>query len=301
MSYDLYLYPERYNQVEIADWFSQRRNYELRGDGVYYFNPETGVYFSFYFETAPAVDEMGCECSEVKAPHIAFNINFYRPHIFGLEAEPEIAAFVKAFNCRIEDPQMDGVGDGPYSRDGFLSGWNKGNRFGYEAIASHGGDGRTVYANGDKIEKSWTWNYNRQTHQAAMSLQAEDVFVPSVLWGRRPGSDAPLSFVTWTLNVPTIIPSFVDALLLIRPKKGILRSLFGGEKKADMALVDLTDLLKTRVLTQSAGIPDEGWRASGSASAFKVVGAFAFFSSTPSDIFDPLTMDKVLDAELRPD
>ena len=47
------------------------------------------------------------------------NLNYYRPHIFGMEAEPEVSGFVATFEPIIMDPQIGGMADGEYSRDGF--------------------------------------------------------------------------------------------------------------------------------------------------------------------------------------
>lgn len=63
----------------------------------------------------------------------AFEVNYNRPNFFGLEAEIELSAFVTEFQPRIHDPQMRGMGDGPYFGEGFLSGWNFWNVLGIRA------------------------------------------------------------------------------------------------------------------------------------------------------------------------
>ena len=125
MSYDLFL---KSNAAALdADgfeaYFDTRPNYTVNNGQAFYENEDTGVYFSFDY----ASDE---------AETVAFNLNYFRPHFFGLEAAPEVAAFISAFNLNIHDPQTDGMGDGPFSVEGFLRGWNAGNRFGYRAVLS---------------------------------------------------------------------------------------------------------------------------------------------------------------------
>ncbi len=117
MSYDLFLKSESLTADEFESYFNSRPHYTLNGDQAFYENEDTGVYFSFDY----APDELGT---------VAFNLNYYRPHFFGLEAAPEVEAFVWAFNLTIDDPQIEGMSDGPFSVDGLLRGWNAGNRFG---------------------------------------------------------------------------------------------------------------------------------------------------------------------------
>jgi hypothetical protein len=89
-------------------------------------NAETGIHFRFDY-----CQERSDEWAT--GEYVAFRMNYFRPHISGLEAEIELSAFVNAFACAIHDPQLDGMGDGPYSASGFLRGWNTGNAFAYEA------------------------------------------------------------------------------------------------------------------------------------------------------------------------
>ena len=49
---------------------------------------------------------------EVPFLPVTFCLNFYRPHIFGLEAELEVRAFVKALNLFVSDPHIGGMGEG---------------------------------------------------------------------------------------------------------------------------------------------------------------------------------------------
>ena len=56
------------------------------------------------------------------------------------------AAFVHAFDLVVDDPQMAGMGRGEFSADGFLAGWNAGNRFAHGAIVAQHGDTATFHS-----------------------------------------------------------------------------------------------------------------------------------------------------------
>ncbi|QCP52451.1 hypothetical protein FAZ95_25110 [Trinickia violacea] len=90
MSYDLFFtLPADVAQDDVEAYFRQRRCYRVDG-GATYENPDTGVYFSFAVDEGEVPNEQGTGPQR----RIAFNLNYFRPHIFGLEAEPEVSAFV---------------------------------------------------------------------------------------------------------------------------------------------------------------------------------------------------------------
>ncbi len=61
-------------------------------------------------------------------------MSYFRPHVFGVEAVSEVEALVTAFQCDVQDDQVDGMGTGPFTREGFVRGWNAGNRFEYSVF-----------------------------------------------------------------------------------------------------------------------------------------------------------------------
>lgn len=154
MSYDLFLNPSSrpLSGEQFASYFGERAHYTVGNDQAFYENADTGVYFFFdHNDDGPG--------------SVTFNLNYFRPHYFGLEAAPEVAAFITAFDLSIEDPQSDGMGDGPFSIKGFLQGWNAGNRFGYRAVLSQGDQNENrVYPTAD-LERIWRWNFNRSSLQ----------------------------------------------------------------------------------------------------------------------------------------
>ncbi|MDD5260259.1 MAG: hypothetical protein PHD76_00260 [Methylacidiphilales bacterium] len=128
MSYDLYFTSPKISREEFTSYFRSRSSYEVSDQQALYQNQDTGVYFSFDYTESEPVDEGAIKSSA------AFNLNFYRPHFFALEAVDEVTAFVEHFKFLIHDPQNDGMENGPYSPEVFLKGWNHGNEFGYAAV-----------------------------------------------------------------------------------------------------------------------------------------------------------------------
>ncbi len=234
MSYDLHITPKSFDPRAIIEWFGWREHYETNDNGAHYSNDDTGVYFSFEVVANPEP----CEDEPAPAPYVHFNLNYYRPHIFGLEAEPEVAAFLQQFDSAIHDPQSGGMGDGPYSRAGFLGGWNAGNRFGFQAIGSRNKSPPPWHADPALIEAIWKWNYGR----AALQKTAGDqVFVPRISWFLPAGADGPVPACTWTDRVPTMIPeSLVSHIALVRqPKQGLMGMLGLSRSSGDRPKFEL--------------------------------------------------------------
>jgi hypothetical protein len=232
MSYDLFFRSrpsERpINAVTFREYFGNRRHYQINeGSQVWYSNEDTGVYFVF------DLSEPG-EDPEAPVIDVTFNLNFYRPHIFGLEAEPEVANFIATFNPIIFDGQTNGMSEGPYSREGFLSGWNTGNRFGYSAVGGQQGAETPCLLPSAEIERAWRWNLGREARQRQVG---DSIFVPKIAFLNR--ARRANSVVVWGDLIPIHLPE-VDLILVGRdafaPKK-----LFG--RKADYALPAWADLL----------------------------------------------------------
>ncbi|MFN3152020.1 hypothetical protein [Bremerella sp.] len=209
MSYDLFLKSETapLTAAQFESYFSARPHYTFNEDQAFYENEDTGVYF--VFEYTP--DEEST---------VAFNLNYFRPHFFGLEAAPEVEAFVSAFNLSIDDPQNDGMGEGPFSVDGFLRGWNAGNQFGYRAILSQDEQPETHVYPTAQLERTWRWNLNRN----ALQDQAGDmIFVPRYMFFK--GSTQARSAVVWPDACPVYLPK-ADVVIVIRDELST-----GGERE----------------------------------------------------------------------
>lgn len=210
MSYDLFFLPKTENRSldlkSFTEYFCDRRNYSIQDNHTWYSNEDTGVYFCFDFEA----ENHDCD-SEADEPYIAsFNLNYYRPHIFGLEAEPEISAFVKEFDLLIDDPQLEGMGRGEFTRQGFLHAWNHGNKFGYKAILSQKGQTAVNSCLKSKeIERYWNWNFRRKDLQQELG---ENIFVPKIMFSSM--DDKISSYIVWTEFYPIALPK-TDFVLLM--------------------------------------------------------------------------------------
>ena len=210
MSYDLYfrtrsgsLPAERFEA-----YFHKRPHYRFEGRQAVYENEDTGVYFLFEQDDGSGAADQDADSERFAA---AFNINYFRPSVFGLEAEPEVAAFVRAFNLSIVDPQNDGMGEGDYDSKGFLRGWNAGNAFAFRAFLSNP-DEKMPYKSTSRavIHRAWTWNYGRTALQEKLG---DDKFVPAVFFFEK--ADKIKTFSVWPDGIAIAVPD-VDYFYVMR-------------------------------------------------------------------------------------
>ena len=216
MSYDLFFRSRSGSRAitpeSFHEYFRARQHYTVHETQAWYSNEDTGVYFSFELPGEREPLDLEDEDAEGFLPEDAsFNLNYFRPHIFGLEAEPELSAFVKAFDPLIEDPQVGGMGEGPYSPEGFLIGWNRGNAFSYSAVAASGtADKPQMSLPAAAIESIWRWNIERAVLQQRLG---DSIFVPRVMFHASEGKA--LSFMVWTDGMAALLPA-VDTVLVVR-------------------------------------------------------------------------------------
>ncbi|EJL81215.1 hypothetical protein PMI16_04821 [Herbaspirillum sp. CF444] len=226
MSYDLFFnFPQAAQRSAVDEYFTRRQLYKI-DSAVVYENPDTGVYFVLEFR-----NEEGDPNRVVGA---SLNLNYFRPHIFGLEAEPEIRAFVERFDLAIDDPQMHGMAQGPYTSAGFYSGWNAGNAFGYRAITAENKGPFLSYPE-KKAEAVWSWNKQKRALQTRIG---ESMFVPTVMFATIDGRVQ--SIVVWGDGIPTLMP-LTDVVLVVRDKFAP-KPLFRAKQGKDHCLVSPGDL-----------------------------------------------------------
>jgi hypothetical protein len=246
MSYDLYFHcrgSQEIPQAAFNAYFGARANYGHDGDPGRYANEDTGVYFSFQFADDRDGDE---DDGGQRAATATFNVNYIRPHIFGLEAEPELAAFVRHFDLTVEDPQLNGMGEGEYSREGFLAGWNAGNDFGYRAMAGRAGASFADHVlPTERIETCWRWNIARRDLQQRLG---DEIFVPVIMFIGINGRA--LSACVWPDGIPIALPR-VDFLIIGRDELAP-RKFFSRRK--DQTLVEYA--VAESVLTRFPMIDD---------------------------------------------
>lgn len=215
MSYDLFFKARSDGLDEAAffKYFSERPLYKCEEGQAWYGNEDTGVYFLFEL-----TDEPPAEGDRGELYPVALNINFFRPSYFIHEAEPEVTAFVKHFDLVVYDPQMEGMGEGEYSSEKLISGWNRGNEFGYQAILREPKDNPDIFhLPTDTLERVWRWNYRRSALQMETG---ESKFVPRIMFLKF--SDTVVTSAVWPDGIPAVIPR-VDYLCVPRqelaPKK----------------------------------------------------------------------------------
>ena len=207
MSYDLFFHSKKPPTVAaMKAYFKKQPHFTIHDKRAGYENEVTGVYFGFDFLDEP---------DEGRAP-VAFNLNYFRPHVFGLEAEPAVTAFVAEFKLGIQDPQSEGMGDGPYSPEGFLRGWNAGNRFGHRAIMSHESAPTPLTLPQAKVEGMWRWNRGKEHAMEYLMDNIGDVppcFVPTVMPMQTAETEVK-TLVIWDSEMAVAIPD-VDLVLTI--------------------------------------------------------------------------------------
>lgn len=280
MSYDLYFQKrnqETFSRQEFDDYFSSRPHYKVENSQALYENGDTGVYFIIEHNEVESLKkaEDPSECSPA-----SLSLNYLRPHIFVLEAEPEVAAFVRRFDFAILDPQNDGNPGTTYERAAFLRGWNAGNKFAFDSI----GDATQLYPSTD-LERHWNWNFKKNDLQAQLG---ENIFVPKIAYHFVDGSIK--SLIVWSDAIPTAFPA-VDTIIVFRRSLAPARFLRG--KQNDFTIKpfsEIESLLSEEV--ESIGLK---YRTSASEE-----NARDWVASLPASSVKPLpvSVDKVLDREL---
>ncbi len=239
MSYDLFFRsrsPDRsISHSQFVEYFRGRDRFQVKKAQAFYSNECTGNYFLFEYSESGSEDD--------GLLPITFNLNYFRPHVFGLEAEPELHAFVDEFDLLVSDPQNEGMGNGEYSGESFLSGWNAGNDFSHNAILSqHGAEAVRFSLPGDVIERCWTWNKERDSRQAEVG---QEFFVPRIFFLEHEGEAR--SAVIWGDAIPIAIPE-IDVIVMARHElapRGLLW------RKKDHSLVPYSE-----VAALLAGFPE---------------------------------------------
>ena len=200
MSYDLFLSSTPPPDAHaLHAWFAARPHYKVTDTQAFYENPVSGVYFVFALANDGSV---------------SFNLNYYRPAIFGLEAAPELAALVEAFGFDIYDPQTDGMGKGPFSVPGFLKGWNHGNAFGHYAMMQRGSAQAPLTLDQATRQRVWGWNRARDAYNDLLgSIEMTPAFVPGVhLLVDDAEPTRVLTAAIWPEVIPIALPE-VDVVL----------------------------------------------------------------------------------------
>src|SRR5258705_1472334 len=211
MSYDLSFEAgpgKKLDKKSFAAYFKGRANYQVGNGQAVYQNEDTGVYFIF---------------DEPEDGVVAFNLNLFRTHVFGLEAAPELEQFARMFAATVGDPQG---GMEVFSREEFLRGWNEANRFAYQSMIKE--QRETVHAwPVKKIREVWEWNYGL----AEQRERKEAIFAPTIFAIDANGEA--WSVVIWPPDCAILMPA-VDAVMVPLAQS--------GKQSEELALVKWDEL-----------------------------------------------------------
>lgn len=217
MSYDLYLHRRAgagpLTKEAFLAYFTGDPHVTLTDNHAHYENKKTGVYFTFQYSEVVAGD-----ADETAGARIYFNMNYFRPHVFGLEAERVLSRLVKKLDLLVSDPQAEGMGEGEYTPEGFLRGWNAGNRFGYQAYLSLEPRGEQLLTQrhtlpAKTLRAGWEWTYGIDALYDDVHADDIDVFIPQVMFVLCDGVLQTLC--VWPQLIPTALPA-VDRVLVMR-------------------------------------------------------------------------------------
>lgn len=291
MSYDLFFRSRspgsRLSRDDFMRHFAGRPRYEVMESQAWYSNEDSGVYFSFEYSVRDD-DPHGEDESDATLAPVSFNLNFFRPHTFGLEAEPEVSAFVREFSLTVSDPQLSGMGDGEYSAEGFLRGWNAGNEFGYRAMLSQDSAQPFLTLPWSRIEALWRWNYDRETRQNEIS---DTAFVPRIFFFDVAGKVQ--TGVAWGDGIPILLPA-VDLVLVPRQRLAPRRWFRSKDDIVVFSWSELDSILPH--YRKRSGEPDcyELFYEATSAEIERIIRE----KHPPSDMPKGVAFDQVLDREL---
>jgi hypothetical protein len=282
MSYDVYFLPRTgdFGRARFDDYFRGRLHYQES----FYQNEHTGVYFGFEFT---AGDDQDPDDDGPSYP-VSFNINYFRPSFFGLEAEPEVASFVHALDLTVIDVQMDGMGEGEFNSELFLSGWNRCNEFAYSALLRDPENRENIASLPTaQLHKAWTWN------KAGARLQSEfgeATFVPGVFFGMLGGEC--VSWAVWPEGISIAVPD-VDYFAVLRKELAPKRLFKRVDDTTFVARNDVEAIFREHQKQRPDGIVYlDYWQ--------RPADVLRFVASLPRDTrkFERVTADRCLDREL---
>lgn len=300
MSYDLTFLAKKSKTLPTTDdlvrFLAPRLDYRGEGSEIWYENQETGVYFSLGLGANPPTEEDITEPirnAGFQWTGLSFNMNYFRPSVFGLEAATELDALVKEFDFVVDDPQNDGMGLGAFSKAAFIRGWNAGNSFAISAMKTQEGEelvNRVQLLPSAEIKAIWEWNYNRRELQKEIG---PEIYVAKITTMRMNGSFGTLA--VWSDAIPTIFP-VVDYLGLYRQELAPKR--FLRDPKPDMHFLKLTDVdnvLKLPKLDKSKKFSRPAYVLSSTGP--KEVDFFRQLKNGLSD-YSALSFDSIMDKEV---
>ncbi|MDX1959639.1 MAG: hypothetical protein SFU98_13775 [Leptospiraceae bacterium] len=283
MSYDLYLNSPDFSIEEFQSYFIDRKNYTLNDNQAWYENNDTGVYFYFSFNDSPTEDE------EVEDYSLLFNLNYFRPHFFSLEAELELLNIINEFDFEIVDPQFNGMQGSKFTSTGFINAWNHGNESGYRIALDEKNTTEFVFAKPtNQLYDIWNWNFKREKRSAELE---EDIFIPTIMMLLV--DEMPYTAIVWPDAIPTFIPK-VDYLYI--PREELAPRKFFTKQK-DNCLVKFDKALEMLLPFKSYDYEMEAYKIPNISTPEKIKN-FIMNLKPYTEKVSLLNFDKVLNLEI---
>jgi hypothetical protein len=200
MSYDLFLTTA--TDIGAVRGWLRSRGYSVTESEAVHDNKATGVSFGLHLT---GLDD---------GTRLAFHLNYFRPDFFALEAEPHVAELIAELDAALDDPQANGMADGPYTRDGFLAGWRHGNRFAASVVAAQAGPAMSLSR--DTNTAVWQWNNSRTAYLDLLGrIEMVAAFVPLVMLFVVDGQ--PQTGVVWGERMALVVPTVDWIIALDKP------------------------------------------------------------------------------------
>ena len=296
MGYELFFkatqrQPDRH---DFEEYFESRAHYNIDDTQAWYENESTGVYFSFELSDW-ACDEFPDDASPTEFADegdeywVVFSLNYFRPHVFALEAALEVRAFIEHFHLSLDDPHEGGMKQGPFTDFGFVNGWNRGNALACKAMAEADPSRRFLTYPSAALECNWRWDFSVSERQENI---AEDIFIPTIFYIQHRGEIK--SVVCWPDAIPILIPH-VD--LLVIGRNAMATPPIAEEETGETALVEWNVLLPFLADFQQGLEPAPYYKLMYERAPEALT---AFIRALPilSDDVAGIGKDEVLDAEL---
>jgi hypothetical protein len=200
MGYDLFFRsPKAVSPETILAWLAGQPHAEVHPDAVLFDNTLTGVHFTFQLR--------GDALPSFHAP-------YGRAAFFGKEAALFLTSFVSKFGLSVSDPQTHGMGDGEYSIDGFLKGWNAGNEWAHRAFVRDHPE-QPDAPSLPKALNDWGWAWNFSSPWTSAVLAAAGVATPYVcpVSVARDGANEIWPYVAWSGLNAACFPAEIGRIL----------------------------------------------------------------------------------------
>jgi hypothetical protein len=212
MSFDLHFYKKKdatISETNIRDYLNSLivNDDNSSNDQWFYQNKETGVYFSIdygNFDDKEDIDINNLNFKDFEDTQFSFNINFLRPHFFGLETFPIVARFVDEFDLYILNPQDLSEVEEPrkYTAEELLNNWAETNAEQSAIFLEKNQNGLAYHPLTDSIE-SWKFCFGREKLQDSLN---DDIFVAGIFYLKPKGENIVKTLSIWPESIPVILP-----------------------------------------------------------------------------------------------